>query len=201
MQSIPDDRVIFCLPLWPGDKISLMNPSLQPRSASEVDFPIERAEADHVSRREFAKFLCLVSGGMAVGSGWVAIKDKIFPPFTFKGERLICKTSDIPLGGTHPFQIEGSRIPFILIHLNDGTFRAYEQKCTHLSCAVYYSPTHDKIECPCHHGFFDASDGKVLAGPPPRPLPHLEVVLRGDKIYVREPHPEDNRPAEARSDT
>ena len=44
-------------------------------AAAEVDFPIERVEAEHVSRREFAKFLCLVSGGMAVGSGWVAVKD------------------------------------------------------------------------------------------------------------------------------
>ena len=41
-----------------------MNPSnaLPQRSAAEVDFPIERVEAEHVSRREFAKFLCLVSG-------------------------------------------------------------------------------------------------------------------------------------------
>ena len=174
-----------------------MKPSLPPKSAPDVDFPFERTEAEHVSRREFAKFLCLVSGGMAVGSGWVAIKDKIFPPFTFQGEFFVCKKSDIPLGGTHPFQIEGSKIPFILIHLNDGSFRAYEQKCTHLSCAVFYSPEHNKIECPCHHGFFDARDGKVLAGPPPRPLPHLTVVIQGDDIYVREPTEENRRDAEA----
>jgi len=50
---------------------------LPPRNAADVDFPYEQVEADHVSRREFAKFLCLVSGGMALGSGFVAIKDKI----------------------------------------------------------------------------------------------------------------------------
>lgn len=157
------------------------------RTPAEVDFPIERTEAEHVTRREFAKFLCLVSGGMTVGSGWVAVKDKLFPPFTFTGERFVCKVADIPIGGTHPFQIDGSKIPFILIRLSDGSFRAYEQKCTHLACAVYYSPDKNKIECPCHHGYFDANDGKVLAGPPPRPLPHLEVVLRGENVCVREP--------------
>lgn len=167
-----------------------MSTPLPPRSPAEVDFPIERTEAEHVTRREFAKFLCLVSGGMAVGSGWVAVKDKIFPPFTFPGERFVCNIPDVPLGGTHPFQLEGSRIPFILIHLNDGTFRAYEQKCTHLACAVYYSPDKDKIECPCHHGYFDARDGAVLAGPPPRPLPHLEVIIREGAVYVREPEHE-----------
>ncbi|MFA7232905.1 MAG: Rieske (2Fe-2S) protein [Terrimicrobiaceae bacterium] len=174
-----------------------MNPSLPPKSATDVDFPIERAEAEHVSRREFAKFLCLVSGGMAVGSGWVAIKDKIFPPFRFAGDFFVCKKSDVPLGGNHAFTIEGAKIPFILIHLKDGSFRAYEQKCTHLSCAVYYSPEHDKIECPCHHGFFDAKTGRVLQGPPPRPLPHLEVVIKGDDIYVREPEVENPGDAEA----
>jgi len=164
-----------------------MTTPLPPRTPAEVDFPIERTEAEHVTRREFAKFLCLVSGGMAVGSGWVAVKDKIFPPFTFEGERFVCKVDDVAVGATHPFQLEGSKIPFILIRLTDGTFRAYEQKCTHLACAVYYSPDKNKIECPCHHGYFDANTGNVLAGPPPRPLPHLEVVIRGGDVYVREP--------------
>lgn len=164
-----------------------MNTPPKPRSSVEDDFPIERIEAEHVTRREFAKFLCLVSGGMAVGSGWVAVKDKLVPPFSFEGERFVCKTSDVPLGGTHPFQVEGSKIPFILIHLNDGSFRAYEQKCTHLMCAVFYAPDKDKIACPCHNAYFDATDGTVLAGPPPRPLPHLEVIIRNDDIFVREP--------------
>lgn len=171
--------------------MTMNDSSLPPKPAPEVDFPIDRVEAEHVTRREFAKFLCLVSGGMAVGSGWVAIKDKLFPPFRIKGEAFVCKISDIPVGGTFPFTVKGSLIPFILIHLNDGSFRAYEQKCTHLSCAVYYSPKHNKIECPCHHGFFDASTGAVLAGPPPRPLPHLEVVLREEEIFVREPQKPD----------
>lgn len=161
--------------------------TLPSRSAPEVDFPIERTESEHVSRREFSKFLALVSAGMVVGSGWVAIKDKLFPPFRVEGEQFVCEASEIAVGGTHPFRIEGSNIPFILIHLTDGTFRAYEQKCTHLACAVYYSPEKDKIECPCHKGYFDARTGNVLAGPPPRALPRLEVVQRDGRLFVREP--------------
>lgn len=163
---------------------------LPPRSAPDVDFPIERVEADHVSRREFAKFLSLVSGGMVAGSGWVAVKDKIVPPFRIEGEVFVCKAHEVVRGGTHPFQVPGSKVPFILIHLNDGTFRAYEQKCTHLSCAVFYSPEKDRIQCPCHNGWFDARDGRVLQGPPPRPLPRLDVVIRDGEIFVREPQSE-----------
>jgi len=167
-----------------------MNDSPLPdKPAPEVDFPIERVEAEHVSRREFAKFLCLVSGGMTVGSGWVAIKDKIFPPHRIKDEVFVCRTSEVPVGGTRAFNVPDSRVPYILIHLNDGSWRAYEQKCTHLSCAVYYQPAVDKIECPCHHGYFDARSGNVLQGPPSRPLPGLRVLVKGDDIFVTEFQP------------
>jgi Rieske Fe-S protein len=160
---------------------------LPERSGPEVDFPIERVEAEHVSRREFAKFLCLVSGGMAVGTGWVAVKDRLFPPLRIKGEAFVCQTSAVPPGGTYAFKVSGLRTPFVLIHLNDGSWRAYEQKCTHLSCAVFYQPQADKIQCPCHNGWFDARTGNVLQGPPPRPLPRLDVIVKDEQVYVTEP--------------
>src|SRR6476660_5986934 len=96
--------------------------SLPEKSRSEVDFPIERVEAEHVSRREFAKFLCLVSGGMTVGSGWVAVKDKLFPPPRIQWEVLVCNTAAVAVGGILPFTVPGLKSPFILIHLNDGSW-------------------------------------------------------------------------------
>ena len=166
----------------------MKNDNLLPeKPAYEMDFPIERVEAEHVSRREFAKFLCLVSGGLAVGSGWVAVKNKLIPPFRFPGEVFVCRTSEVPVGGTHPFQVPGTKMPHILIRPRENEWYAYEQKCTHLSCAVFYSPEKDRIQCPCHNGWFDARTGNVLQGPPPRPLPHLDVVIKGEEIYVTEP--------------
>lgn len=126
-------------------------------------------------------------GGMAVGGGWVAVKDRLFPPHRIEGEALVCQAADVPVDGTFPFTVAGSKIPFILIHLNDGSWRAFEQKCTHLSCAVFYQPAADKIQCPCHNGWFDARTGTVLQGPPPRPLKRLEVVIKDGQIYVTEP--------------
>lgn len=159
---------------------------LPPKTPAEVDFPIERAEAEHVTRREFAKFLCLVSGGMALGNGWVAIKDKIVPPHRVKEKTFIANVADIPLGSTHVFMLPGSHIPYILIHLMDDTFRAFEQRCTHLACAVFYSPGKDYIQCPCHDGGFNARTGDVLHGPPPRALRQLAVVNDQDKLFVWE---------------
>ena len=88
------------------------NSNLPEKSAAEVDFPIERVEAEHVSRREFTKFLCLVSGGMAVGSGWVAVKDRLFPPYRIQGEAFVCNTWEVPPGSTHSFAVPGSKTPF-----------------------------------------------------------------------------------------
>lgn len=149
------------------------------------DFPIQQLEATQVSRRDFAKFLCLVSGGLATGSGYVAYKANFISPERVENEHFVCKKEELPVGGTRSFVIEGSTIPYVLIHMENGELRAYEQKCTHLSCAVYYKPGTGKIECPCHNGWFDALTGEVLEGPPPRPLPRLDVVLKGDDIYVR----------------
>ncbi|MFK7031087.1 Rieske (2Fe-2S) protein [Flavobacterium oreochromis] len=149
------------------------------------DFPIHKQEATQVSRRDFAKFLTLVSGGLMIGSGLVAAKAYWFPKKEIEGEQFICNKNDIPVGGTKAFQIKDCDIPYILIHLEDGTFRAYEQKCTHLSCAVYYKPGSGQIICPCHEGLFDAKTGEVLAGPPPRPLPQLAVIEKGESLFVK----------------
>ena len=152
------------------------------------DFPILKQEATQVSRRDFAKFLTLVSGGLMVGSGVVAAKAVFFPKEELAGEHLVCKKDEIPVGGTRGFVIEGSTIPYILIHLESGEFKAYEQKCTHLSCAVFYEPGTGIIQCPCHKGSFDAKTGDVIAGPPPRPLPSLEVFFKGEEIFVKASH-------------
>ncbi|SFW64932.1 Rieske (2Fe-2S) protein [Chitinophaga sancti] len=148
------------------------------------DFPISQAETTDVTRRQFAKFLCLVSGGLATGSAFVAAKSALFPEKKVTGSHRVCSKNELPVGGTRAFVIEGSATPYILIHLENGAFKAYEQKCTHLSCAVFYKPGTGKIECPCHNGWFDAMTGEVLQGPPPRPLPKLEVEVRGEDIFV-----------------
>lgn len=149
------------------------------------DFPIHKQDSTQVTRRDFAKFLTLVSGGLMAGSGLVAAKAYLLPKEKVAGEHFVCEKDDVPVGGTRSFVLEGSTVPYILIHLENGEFRAYEQKCTHLSCSVFYAPGTMQIECPCHKGFFDAMTGQVLAGPPPRALPKLEVFFKENSVFVK----------------
>jgi Rieske Fe-S protein len=52
--------------------------------------------------------------------------------------------------------------------------RALAAKCTHEGCTVQYSTAESIIWCACHNGRFDL-DGRVLAGPPPKPLREYQV--------------------------
>ncbi|WP_029035668.1 ubiquinol-cytochrome c reductase iron-sulfur subunit [Salinimicrobium terrae] len=153
----------------------------------KADFPIESKRATHVSRREFAKFLGLLSGAFALSNGFIVIRAMAFPDERLEGEHFVVDADKVPVGEMLQFEIGGEDlIPYILIRLEENKWRAFEQKCTHLTCAVRYREDVNKIECPCHNGWFSADTGEVLQGPPPRPLPQLEVVVREGKVYVRE---------------
>lgn len=151
------------------------------------DFPVRQEESTHVSRREFAKFLCLLSGGLALGNGFIAAKSLLPSKKEVEEEFYVCETSEVPIGQMKSFTIkENHKVPYILIHLGEDKWRCFEQKCTHLSCAVLYNHEINKIVCPCHQGFFNPETGDVLQGPPPRPLPQLSVIIKDGKIFVKE---------------
>ena len=56
-----------------------------------------------------------------------------------------------------------------------GELRALDAKCTHEGCTVRYVARDALIWCACHNGRFDL-EGRVLAGPPPRPLGRHSVL-------------------------
>jgi Rieske Fe-S protein len=72
----------------------------------------------------------------------------------------------------------------VLVRVTAQEFVAYSQKCTHLSCAVIPRPEQGILHCPCHEGVFDLRSGRVLAGPPPRPLPRIALDIRGRDIFA-----------------
>lgn len=65
-----------------------------------------------------------------------------------------------------------------------GELRALSAKCTHEGCTVQYKRDESVIWCACHNGRFDV-DGRVLSGPPPRPLAAFRTSGSADtKIVV-----------------
>jgi Rieske Fe-S protein len=66
----------------------------------------------------------------------------------------------------------------------DGSLSVLSNICTHASCAVRWEQSKNAFYCPCHAGYFDA-EGKVLQGPPPRPLVQYPHKVEGGLLYVR----------------
>src|SRR5262249_39928000 len=147
------------------------------------EFSVLEGSERWVSRRQFGKFLMLTSLGMFVGTVWIALRAvwNRAPAFP---KRAVARVEEVPVGGLRLFRYPGPNDPCLLLRLDSETFVAYSQKCTHLSCAVVYSPASGKLECPCHQGFFAARTGAVLQGPPGRPLPKIVLERRGSDLVA-----------------
>ena len=73
---------------------------------------------------------------------------------------------------------ERARETVFLVWDGGQNVRAMSATCTHLGCQVRWEAEARRFHCPCHGGVYDAS-GRVLEGPPPRPLDTLEARLDG----------------------
>jgi menaquinol-cytochrome c reductase iron-sulfur subunit len=60
---------------------------------------------------------------------------------------------------------------------------AVSTRCMHLGCPVRYVQASQRFICPCHGGVYDFQ-GKVVGGPPVRPLDRFYTRVRGDRVEV-----------------
>ncbi|MBL8013929.1 MAG: ubiquinol-cytochrome c reductase iron-sulfur subunit [Candidatus Omnitrophica bacterium] len=147
------------------------------------DFSIEANQDKNVSRRDFIRFLSLVSFGLLTGTAGVFLKSFYKSDSAPVSGVKILGANEIAVGESRSFTIPGKREPGIAVRLNENTYVAYGQKCTHLQCPVLWSKDAGKLVCPCHNGAFAVEDGRVLYGPPERPLPQLDVAVQSDGVY------------------
>jgi nitrite reductase/ring-hydroxylating ferredoxin subunit len=149
------------------------------------EFSIYAADDRYVLRRQFTKFLTLTSFGMLVGNAWIWAKSLLDRGHSAALPVMaVAKSADVPAGGVKLFRYPTPQDACILVRKQDGQLVAYSQKCTHLSCAVYYSKDKNRLECPCHEGYFSIETGRVLQGPPPRPLPRVTITERNGQVFA-----------------
>lgn len=91
------------------------------------------------------------------------------------------KVTDLKPNSARIFRF-GSK-PGLLVRTAAGEFRAFSAACTHLNCTVQYSDQSRQIWCACHNGQFDMN-GKVVGGPPPKPLEQFTVHVQGEEVIV-----------------
>jgi nitrite reductase/ring-hydroxylating ferredoxin subunit len=145
------------------------------------EFPVHTADERYVNRRQFTKFLTLTSFGMLVGNLWIFARSAFHRAPTYPRMKVVAADA-IPVGGVKIFSFPTADDPCILVRTGNDSFAAFSQKCTHLSCAVYFEKEQNRLECPCHQGFFSIADGSVIQGPPQRALPR--VLLDNENGYL-----------------
>jgi nitrite reductase/ring-hydroxylating ferredoxin subunit len=147
------------------------------------EFSVRTADERYVTRRQLTKFLVLTSFGMFVGNLWILVRSMFSKPASYP-QQTVAHIGEIPIGGVKLFTYPTKDDHCILVRTSENEHVSYSQKCTHLSCAVYYSRENNRLECPCHKGFFSIVDGSVLQGPPSRPLAKIILEARREELVA-----------------
>ncbi|MBI3353836.1 MAG: ubiquinol-cytochrome c reductase iron-sulfur subunit [Nitrospirae bacterium] len=140
----------------------------------------EKGSTDE-GKRGFLKLLFFSIIGVTCGAVAYPIIRYLSPLARLEAvEKVEIGKDEIPLGKARFFTYKGN--PAVIIQTKTG-FTALSAVCTHLGCIVRWQEDKGEFLCPCHAGRFDAA-GKVLSGPPPKPLPQIAIVETATKIVV-----------------
>jgi Rieske Fe-S protein len=131
-----------------------------------------RQPENGATRRRFLSWFLGTSFGALLAAMAYPVGRFLSPP-----EMEQASADDVDAGAVNApdFLDKGYRIvqlgsePVIVVRVAEGDFRAFSAVCTHLACIVGYRKNVERIWCNCHNGAFDLQ-GRVAAGPPPRPL-------------------------------
>jgi Rieske Fe-S protein len=127
-----------------------------------------------------------VAGLQAFAQPWDSV------PFELAGDHPIPAIA-LRLPGPIPGGLEAATTGGETVHL-----AAFSRVCTHLGCTVYlnrdlagisfafnYRTPHPDLTCPCHLSIFDPTRaGEAVSGPAVRPLPRVQLELRGDAVVA-----------------
>jgi len=104
------------------------------------------------------------SGSGAAGSGAAA-------------PAALASTSDVPVGGG---KILADK-KIVITQPKSGEFHGFSAVCTHAGCIVG-TVSGGTINCPCHGSRFSITNGSVVNGPAPSPLPPVGIKVQGTSI-------------------
>ena len=136
-----------------------------------------------MSRRDFIDWV--IKGGiLATLSGMLFPALAYLWPVMGRGPKIdmeeVGTLDEIPVGGSKKVVLAGSAL---LLIRTPQEIKAFSAICPHLGCVVDWDGPKREIVCPCHAGIFDL-EGRVVSGPPPRPLPSYPVQIVNGNIFI-----------------
>jgi len=152
--------------------------------------------AESSSRRDFFKHLVNSIAAVIAATLGVPLAGLYILPALRKPEvvwRKVGPVDDFDVGDITLAQLESlerrewpedwGREAAWVYRRTERDFTAYDLHCTHVGCPINWSPQAQRFFSPCHGGVFD-KDGRVLAGPPPRPLDRYELKIENGVVYA-----------------
>lgn len=149
-----------------------------------------------MNRREFLNYGILGLGGLITLSILTPAATYFLSPAWKKGEEdwiFLGETDKIPVDTPTKVEfvqrrkdgwmtVEEKRSTWVVT--KDGKeFSVFDPTCTHLGCPYNWNVSKQEFVCPCHNGVF-SMEGKVLAGPPPRPLDRYPNRVENGKLWI-----------------
>ena len=150
-----------------------------------------------IGRRQFlSRFVAAAAGAVAVGLAVPLVGYFLSPTRGSKGQQVVIPliaTSAIPPGTPIFVQYqqkvqdgwvtETQSLGAWAATTDGRTFTVFNPHCTHLGCLYAWNPGLKVFQCPCHGSVFDIN-GKVLAGPAPRPLDRIQFTIQNGMIQL-----------------
>ena len=120
-----------------------------------------------IQRRTFLKktgstFVCLCLAGSAA----LEAAEKNITQYAVEDSKLVIDLNEHPqlkgVGGSETFQADKKKI--IVLHSDEESYKAFENKCTHMGGQVSYRPKDGFMQCALHGSRFNI-EGRVVKGP------------------------------------
>jgi Rieske Fe-S protein len=92
---------------------------------------------------------------------------------------VLATAAEIPVGGGKIFPAE--RV--VVTQPARGTYRGFSAVCTHVGC-ILSTVSNGTINCPCHGSEFKITNGAVVTGPAPAPLPKKPIKIVNGKVVL-----------------
>jgi Rieske Fe-S protein len=102
-----------------------------------------------------------------------------FPPFTYT-EVTITITPGIGEAGKSTAYVRRGSTD---LKEDPKTYVAVSTRCAHLGCPVRFVEAAGNFICPCHGGVYDFQ-GKVIGGPPVRPLDRFQTRVSSGQVEI-----------------
>lgn len=135
-------------------------------------------EPERTTRREFGARLLSAGWWFLAGAGLLGAWStaRFFVPravYSTPTRFAAGRPDDYAPGEVSTRFVESERV--WVVRSDEGIY-ALLARCTHLGCRPNWIAEEGRFKCPCHGSNFD-SEGKVIAGPAPKPLMRVAVSL------------------------